>query len=178
MAKIGNYDQTVAGSSAEERQFSEDLYNQIAEHEGVKQYVYLDTEDKPTIGVGFNLTQPHNQRIIKQMGYNPQDLISGKVRLTESEIKRLYNESVTQAFNDARKWLPNFDEQPADVRKALIDMSFNLGFTKLNKFEKAQAALMQKNYKTAAAEMLDSKWAKQVKGRAQTLASMVRKHSK
>ena len=136
MAEIGNYDEMVARSSAEQKTFSEDLYNQIAEHEGVKQYVYLDTEEKPTIGVGFNLTQPHNQRIIRQMGYNPQDLISGKVRLTESEIKRLYNESVTQAFNDARKWLPNFDEQPADVRKALIDMSFNLGFTKLNKFEK------------------------------------------
>lgn len=178
MAEVGNYNQIVARSNAKQRQFAEELYKQIAQHEGVKQYVYLDTEEKPTIGIGFNLSQPHNQRLIRQMGYNPQDLIDGKVRLIEPEIKRLYNESVTQAFNDARKWLPNFDEQPADVRKALIDMSFNLGFTKLNKFQKTRAALMKKDYKTAAAEMLDSKWATQVKGRAQTLASMVRKHSK
>lgn len=111
------------------------------------------------------------------MGYNVKDLVDKKVRLTEPEIKRLYNESIIQAFNDARKWLPNFDEQPSDVKKAIIDMSFNLGLTNLRTFENTKAALMEKDYNVAAREMLDSKWARQVKGRALNLASMVRKYA-
>jgi lysozyme len=177
MPDVGNYNEVANRASSQQKKFSEDLYKQIAQHEGVRQYAYLDSEKKPTIGIGFNLSQPHNQRIIRKMGYNVKDLVDKKVRLTEPEIKRLYNESIIQAFNDARKWLPNFDEQPSDVKKAIIDMSFNLGLTNLRTFENTKAALMEKNYNVAAREMLDSKWARQVKGRALNLASMVRKYA-
>jgi lysozyme len=44
-------------------------------------------------------------------------------------------------------------------------MAFNLGLTKLNKFERMNAALSQNDYKTAADEMVDSKWYKDVKTR-------------
>jgi hypothetical protein len=37
---------------------------------------------------------------------------------------------------------------------------------------------MKKDYNRAADEMLDSKWARQVKGRSDTLSSMVRNQSK
>jgi lysozyme len=177
MPDVGNYNEVANRASSQQKKFSEDLYKQIAQHEGVRQYAYLDSEKKPTIGIGFNLSQPHNQRIIRKMGYNVKDLVDKKVRLTEPEIKRLYNESIIQAFNDARKWLPNFDEQPSEVKKAIIDMSFNLGLTNLRTFENTKAALMEKNYNVAAREMLDSKWARQVKGRALNLASMVRKYA-
>ena len=56
-------------------------------------------------------------------------------------------------------------------------MSFNLGINKLMKFKKLRNALATKNYKLAAAEMLNSNWASQVGRRAQTLASMVRSAS-
>lgn len=158
--------------------FSQELYDQLSLHEGKKPYAYLDTKNNSTIGIGFNLEDKDNQRIVREMGYNVQSLKSGKVRLTDNEIKRLYNQSITKAFHDVRKWLPNYNEQPREVRKALIDMSFNLGLSKLSGFKNTRQALIDKDYAKAADEMLDSKWSKQVKGRAKTLASMVRQYAK
>ena len=69
---------------------------------------------------------------------------------------------------------PNLSEQPENVQKAVIDMSFNLGATKLAGFAKTRAALINKDYKEASKQMMDSKWAKQVGKRANTLSDMVR----
>jgi hypothetical protein len=41
------------------------------------------------------------------------------MKLNGSTIK-----SIVKSYNDARKWLTNFDDQPDDVKKAVIDMSF------------------------------------------------------
>ena len=57
----------------------------------------------------------------------------------------------------------------------LIDMCFNLGIGRLKQFKKMFAALSQGDYDKAAAEMLDSVWAKQVKSRAAQLAEIMRK---
>jgi GH24 family phage-related lysozyme (muramidase) len=45
----------VKEKTPEQKQFANELYQQISGHEGNKQYSYLDTEDNPTIGVGFKL---------------------------------------------------------------------------------------------------------------------------
>jgi len=61
-----------------------------------------------------------------------------------------------------------------DVRQlVLIRMCFNLGHNRLKGFKKMWAALRQRNYQLAAAEMLDSKWAKQVHGRSIILARIM-----
>ena len=56
----------------------------------------------------------------------------------------------------------------------LIDMVYNLGHGKFTKFVKMREALRHGDYELAAVEMLDSKWATQVKGRATELADMMR----
>ena len=53
-------------------------------------------------------------------------------------------------------------------------MCFNLGETKLLKFEKMIKALNAKDYNRAANEMLSSKWSKQVPLRAERLAEIMR----
>ena len=60
------------------------------------------------------------------------------------------------------------------VRPILINMCFNLGITRLKGFKRMWAALEARDYATAADEMLDSKWAKQVGNRAQELADKMR----
>jgi lysozyme len=57
----------------------------------------------------------------------------------------------------------------------IINMAFNLGFKRLFKFVDMWSAIDKEDYDTAANEMLDSKWAKQVKGRAIRLAEIMRK---
>ena len=60
----------------------------------------------------------------------------------------------------------------------LVDMSFNLGLTKLNKFEKMKAGLMNNDYNVAADEMIDSKWYKQVKDRGPRMVNVMRSAAK
>jgi hypothetical protein len=56
----------------------------------------------------------------------------------------------------------------------MIDISFNLGATRLRGFRRALAAMEAASYKKASTEFLDSKWAKQqVGGRALELADMI-----
>ena len=50
-------------------------------------------------------------------------------------------------------------------------MAFNMGVPRLCKFKKMWAAVYDDDYSTAAKEMLDSRWATQVKGRATKLAN-------
>jgi hypothetical protein len=55
----------------------------------------------------------------------------------------------------------------------MIDISFNLGATKLRKFVLALDAMERADYKTASEEFLDSDWSRTVKGRSIELASMI-----
>ena len=54
-------------------------------------------------------------------------------------------------------------------------MCFNLGITRLKKFKKFLTALSEKDWELAATEMMDSRWATQVKQRAVRLQKRVLK---
>jgi lysozyme len=143
---------------------SMDYLNMFKENEGYKTKVYKDTKGNRTIGIGFNLEDAGNRRFLKQSGIDLNELLGGR-ELTDSEVTKLYNHSLTQAFSDAQQFDPQFAKRPEPVKKAIVDMAFNLGLTKLNEFKDMKAALGQNDYKAAADEMVDSNWYKQVKTR-------------
>ena len=67
-----------------------------------------------------------------------------------------------QGLNEARQFV-------------LVDMAFNMGIGKLSTFKKMLAATQRGDWNKAAAEMLDSRWAKQVGQRANILAEIMKK---
>jgi GH24 family phage-related lysozyme (muramidase) len=149
-------------------------YDMIAQNEGVKPNVYADSKGNRTIGIGFNLEDKANRKFLKEQGININELFNGR-ELNDKEIKTLYNQSLSQAYTDARKFDPKFDKRPEGVKMALTDMSFNLGLTKLNEFEKMKEALQKDDYRTAAVEAQDSDWFKQVKTRGPRTVSLFNK---
>jgi lysozyme len=52
-------------------------------------------------------------------------------------------------------------------------MIFNIGYTRVLGFKKMLAAIKRDDYQTAAKEMLDSNWARQVGNRATKLAALM-----
>ena len=154
--------------------FNQELYEQIALHENIEPKVYKDTKGKRTIGIGFNLDEPSNRKKAEALGFNVQDMLSGKKILSDKEIKILYNESIKQAANDANAFLPRAGRQPPVVQKVLIDMAFNLGLTRLNGFVEMRKALLKGDYNKAADEMINSKWYNQVGNRSKRLVDMMR----
>jgi len=154
--------------------YNQEIYDQLALHEGEEPSVYTDTKGKRTIGIGFNLDEPSNRKKAEALGLNVQDMLSGKKTLSDKEIKLLYNESIKQATKDANAYLPKAGRHPPVVQKVLLDMSFNLGLTKLNGFVEMRKALLRGDYNKAADEMIDSEWYSQVGNRSKTLVDMMR----
>ena len=56
----------------------------------------------------------------------------------------------------------------------MIDISFNLGATRLRGFKRALSAMGREEYAEAATEFLDSRWAKQACGRALELTDLIK----
>jgi len=133
---------------------AEKLLEMLKRHEGVKSHVYLCSAGYETIGVGRNISNTGMGLFDDEVDY-----------LLENDIARVIKELSLEY-----PWFTDLD----DVRKdAIIDISFNLGATRLRGFRLALAAMEVADYTLAAKEFLDSKWSRDVKGRAHELASMI-----
>ena len=128
------------------------LIAQLKRHEGLELMPYKCTSGKTTIGVGRNL---------EDIGITEQEA----ELLLLNDIGRVKQELV----ND--QWYMDLDP----VRKAVIEnMSFNLGYPTLKKFQNMIASISEGDYETASKEMLDSRWSKQVGQRSIELAEQMR----
>jgi len=63
---------------------------------------------------------------------------------------------------------------PEIVQESLVDLAFNMGTPTLLKFKAAVRALKAQQWGTAADQILDSRYARQVGQRAQTVADNIR----
>ena len=160
-----------------QEQRSENYFNMLKLNEGNKPKVYEDSKGNRTIGIGFNLEDAGNRRFLEQEGIDIDELFDGR-ELSDRETKILYNHSLRQEFSDAQQFDPNLAQRPEAARMAIVDMAFNLGLTRLNKFKKMKASLMNNDYQTAADEMVDSKWYKQVKSRGPRMVDVMRSASR
>ena len=133
---------------------TEQLLEMLKRHEGVESHVYRCSAGYETIGVGRNISK-------SGMGLSEDEVDY----LLENDIVRVIKE-----LSSEYPWFRGLD----DVRKdAMIDISFNLGATRLRGFRRALAAMDAADYKTASLEFLDSKWSRDVKGRSTELAYMI-----
>ena len=158
-------------------QRSQNYYDMLSLNEGNKPKVYKDSKGNRTIGIGFNLEDAANRKFLKREGIDINELFDGR-KLSENETRTLYNHSLTQAFKDAQSYDPNFAKRPEAVKMTLVDMAFNLGLTRLNKFVDMKAGLKNNDYNVAADEMVDSNWYKQVKSRGPRMVQVMRSAAK
>ena len=155
----------------------------IVQDEGKKNYVYPDSEGYPTIGVGHLMaTKVQPDAYKKATGEAPPEnkptrLPSNiKQPISDDAVYAILDDDTDNAIIEARQFMisPSMWEGLGDARReVMVNMAFNLGYRKLNKFVKFKQALMERKYDRAAHEMLDSKWSGQVKGRAKRLAKVM-----
>lgn len=131
------------------------LIETLRRHEGVSKWAYEDHLGYITVGVGRCLDPEAGLGLSdKEIDY-----------LLQNDIERCYKEL------DCLSWFSDLDQ----VRQeALVNMVFNLGLTRFLQFKKTLAYLAEGKYPQAADEMLDSKWARQVKNRAIEISEMIR----
>ena len=130
------------------------LRDQLRVHEGVRSHVYRCTSGLETIGVGRCIADG-------SLGLSDDEIDY----LLENDIKRCKQELITFS------WFTDLDAVRQD---AMVNLCFNLGFSRLSLFSNALAAMAEANYDLAAMEFLDSKWARQVGRRSKEVAHMIR----
>lgn len=125
----------------------------LVRDEGIRLKPYRCTAGKLTIGVGRNLDD---------------------VGISEDEAYLLLDHDIAACVADLDRALPWWGTLSEARQRALLNMRFNLGLSRLLGFKQMLTALQQGDYQTAAAQALDSQWAKQVGDRAQRIAALIR----
>ena len=146
------------------------LMQKLVAHEGMRLDVYKDTLGITTIGIGRNLD---DRGITKDeldwMDYPSIEYVYSD-GITEADAIYLAQNDVQIVEEELLRAHPCVDRLDAVRQLVLVDMAFNLGVPRLCKFKKMWAAVEAEDFPTAAKEMLDSRWANQVKSRATKLA--------
>jgi GH24 family phage-related lysozyme (muramidase) len=134
----------------------------IQKHEGLRLTAYNDSRGILTIGYGFNLEQVAAPNICMEVGISYTAASTG-TPITQQQADSLFEKAYEQAVEDADNSLKNGIASLADdAAAALVDMAYNLGFSKLNGFQHMLAALDDLDYTAAAFAAENSLWYTQV----------------
>ena len=137
----------------------DEVKERIKTHEGFVNYVYKDTLGKRTVGYGHLCTDNENWE-------------DGKC-YDNAYLNDVFEIDFMEATKQTEKLIGNLVLEK-EANEIILEMVFQLGKTGVSKFKKMWEALSGQDYNKAADEMLDSKWAKQTKNRAESLASIMR----
>jgi lysozyme len=135
-------------------------------HEDVRLKRYKCSAGHWTIGVGHNLEVPGLQKDLRSYAWRSETKEQVEKWLTE-DIRTAY-ENLERKFGQ-EKW---FKDLSINRKIALTDMSFNLN-SRLFKFEETIDLLRAGKFEAAAAEAMDSKWARQVGSRAKRVTAIL-----
>ncbi len=150
-------------------QASPKLIKTLLRHEGTEKVggthvIYKDSEGYDTIGYGHRIK-------------SKAELGRYKDGIDEATAKTLFKKDVEIAIQEAQKVIPNFDTYSTDRKEVFVNMMFNMGSKRLRGFKDMFHELRkgeETNWDMVSYHMHNSKWRKQVKGRATDLTSQVR----
>ena len=149
----------------------EHLLEELVKHEGLRLQVYQDTLGIDTIGIGRNL---------KDRGISKEELDELDIPtidhvyeygITEADAMLLAENDVQIVEEELLRAHPCVEDLDAVRQLVLVDMAFNMGVPRLCKFKKMWNAVHENKFDIASKEMLDSRWANQVKSRSVKLAN-------
>ena len=129
------------------------LVASVKRHEGWRDKAYQDTEGIWTIGYGTNLQELQIDR-----------------HLGEQWLK----EKLVESWEAAQRFPEWEDLDTLARRNVFIEMIYNMGPSRTAGFRNMLSAIRDGDFDRAAAEMLDSKWARQVGVRANRLSALMK----
>lgn len=143
-------------------------------HEGCVLTVYQDSLGIDTIGIGRNIEHRGiTDKELSFLGY--YDIVEVYTKgITEDSARHLLENDISIVERELLEVHPCVEFLTDNRIIVLLNMAFNLGVPRLCKFSKMWAAIHEEDFDAASREMLDSKWARQVKGRATELADLMR----
>ena len=131
------------------------LEKMLVQHEGLSLDLYRDTASPPrwTIGVGRNLSDVGLRDETEALFLLGRDL-----------------DAIRAELDHTWPFWRELDKVRADV---VLSMAFNLGVSGFMRFVRTRGLIEERSWDLASIEMLRSRWADQVGGRALELSTML-----
>ena len=150
---------------------TDNLIEHIKRYEGFKSEPYTDTKGNWTVGYGRNLeanplTADECVALFKATVFKDDDA-------KRHFFQMLLILDVDQHTEEMRTEMPWVTAHPSNVQLVLSDMAYNIGVPTLKQFTGMIHALRNKDYTTAAYELLNSAYAEDVKYRAAANARLL-----
>ena len=139
------------------------LGQEIAAEEGKVLAIYIDSQGNRTAGYG-HLLIPDDAEYDQPVG----------TVVSNQRVKEWFTHDLKQAVRNARAVVPKYDHLPHEVRLVLANMAFQLGRRGLANFKATLAHITAGEWRKAADESLNSKWANQTPARANRMAARLR----
>lgn len=156
------------GGAASGKEFDDTVKAFLELNEGNKNEPYKDSRGNWTVGIGHYIGKTLPERFKNADG-------TPKI-LTDTQVQMLFEKDYKEHKEDASK-LPMYNQLDNKGKQALIDLTFNMGNEVFNENEwpKFFAALKNKDLKTAAKELKNSKWYNQVEDRAPRVINLIKR---
>lgn len=130
------------------------VIDNLKSEEGYRAHAYRDSLGVLTIGYGRNIDK------------------SG-LGISKKEASDMLRNDVRRTVIELEMSVPWSLDLPAHQRETLIELAFQMGIPRLLGFNKTLAALKAGDNETAAAELMDSRYAKQTPRRARQYAEKI-----
>jgi lysozyme len=139
------------------------LQEDLADDEGIKYEIYLDHLGLPTFGIG-HLVIESDEEYGEDVG----------TPVSEDRVNECFERDIAITLEDCHKLYDDFDDLPEEAQLIIANMCFNLGYPRLSAFKGMKRGVDTRDWDTAADEMVDSKWYRQVTNRADRLVKRMR----
>jgi lysozyme len=139
------------------------LQEELEYDEGVKYEIYLDHLGLPTFGIGHLVTEN-----------DPEHGEEVGTAVSEDRVSEAFEQDIQTTMSECRILYEDFDDLPEEVQLIIANMMFNMGRPRLSKFKGMKRGVDARDWNTAADEMVDSKWYRQVTNRADRLVERMR----
>ena len=136
----------------------EQLREQLIIDEGVVYEIYNDHLGYATFGIGHLVLEGE-----------PEHGLSVGTPVSEDRVNECFVKDLQSVVEDCKKLHDAWGGYPEEAKQIIANMMFNMGLTRLSKFNRHNAALQCGDWKEAAKEGRDSRWYKQVTNRAERL---------
>lgn len=137
-------------------------------HEGFSARAHRDSHGTLAIGYGYNLTY-------NQLNLDRKTISNFKRNgISKARARQLATQVCLQVKNGLEAKFEWFKDMNTARASVMMDMGYNLGVGGLDNFNKTLRYLSKGRYAMASNEMLNSRWSRQVKGRAKELAQIMR----
>ena len=139
------------------------LREELEVDEGCVYQIYNDHLGYPTFGIGHLVT-----------GHDKEHGWSVGTDVDEDRVREVFEQDVQTVLSDCEILYPDFYDLPEEAQLIIANMMFNMGRTRLSKFKGMKRGVDARDWNVAAAEMVDSRWYRQVTNRAERLVQRMR----